>query len=278
VLALLTFFPSDAPSSTVLVREGESPVVGRDPECEIPIADPRVSTRHARVFRRGSAWWLLDLGSKNGTFVNAARAMEAELRDGDRISFGGLLVQVDLVSEDRLSAFLAGRLNRRRHSGVVKAALEEARDPQMLLDRLVDSAVGLASAQRGVVLVCSSDGALRSRSAADPASFVDEPATNAAVERVLSTSRPAVVAGGVDTARAPSGDRAVACIPLREGSRVVGVLVLEGRQSAVSFSDHEVDILESLADRATNLLSGSHPELELRPLTDAALLAAGTVR
>jgi hypothetical protein len=280
VLALLTFYPHDAPSSTSLLREGESPVVGRDHECDIPIADGRVSSRHARLVCRGGAWWLLDLGSKNGTLVNGTPAMETELRDQDRISFGGVHAQVDLVSEDRLSAFLAARLARRKSSGVIRAALEQAPDPHVLLKRLVDSAVGLASAERGLVLVCSVDGPLMSHSEPPAArSAATRAASHAAVERVLSTARPAVFAAQeFSNGHAASGvsqdGAALACIPLREGSRIVGVLVLEGKRSVVSFSDHEVDMLEALVDRATNLLSGTHPELELRALTDATLVSS----
>lgn len=48
-------------------------VLGRDPECELPLKDPRVSWRHLRLELTGGAPLLTDLGSSNGTYVNGVR-------------------------------------------------------------------------------------------------------------------------------------------------------------------------------------------------------------
>ena len=58
--ALLTLCPKDAPSSTVVLREGESPVAGRDPGCEVLLEDVRASTRHARFDWKERVWRLVD--------------------------------------------------------------------------------------------------------------------------------------------------------------------------------------------------------------------------
>ena len=65
-------------------------VVGRDPISDLPILDPAVSRRHAelRVDDDGSVVNVIDLGSRNGTWINDARVMRGELRAGDRIAFG----------------------------------------------------------------------------------------------------------------------------------------------------------------------------------------------
>ncbi|MBI4420594.1 MAG: FHA domain-containing protein, partial [Gemmatimonadetes bacterium] len=57
------------------VREFEVPEVrlGREPECEWPIAGEGsevVSGRHARFFHRDGKWWVEDVGSRNGTSLN----------------------------------------------------------------------------------------------------------------------------------------------------------------------------------------------------------------
>ena len=41
--------------------------VGRDPVCELVVADGSISRRHATLERRGTAWYVVDLGSANGT-------------------------------------------------------------------------------------------------------------------------------------------------------------------------------------------------------------------
>lgn len=66
--------------------------VGRDPDNGIVIADPRVSHHHAWIGIVDDKVVLRDLGSTNGTFLNARRdalVTEAALMPGDTIFFGG---------------------------------------------------------------------------------------------------------------------------------------------------------------------------------------------
>jgi hypothetical protein len=71
-------------------------VVGRDPSCEIVVADGSVSRRHARLERRGGIWWVVDQGSANGTYLNSLRVAEQALRNGQELRFGALAFRVDL--------------------------------------------------------------------------------------------------------------------------------------------------------------------------------------
>ena len=70
------------------VGDSRSIVIGRSRECDIQIADPNVSRRHAELRREGSAFWLVDLGSTNGIDVNGRRQARAKLSDGDRLTIG----------------------------------------------------------------------------------------------------------------------------------------------------------------------------------------------
>ena len=71
------------------VGVGDDPVViGRLAECDVVLADPNVSRRHAEVRRDGSGFVVVDLGSLNGTRVNGAKITERQLRDGDEITVG----------------------------------------------------------------------------------------------------------------------------------------------------------------------------------------------
>ena len=45
-------------------------VIGRHPSCEWVVANDTVSSRHARMVYHHDQWWLEDLGSRNGTFLN----------------------------------------------------------------------------------------------------------------------------------------------------------------------------------------------------------------
>ena len=66
--------------------------VGRSAEATVrfhPVEDLEVSSIHAVVTRRGDAWYLRDLDSRNGTWLDGARvATEQPLSEGSRIRFG----------------------------------------------------------------------------------------------------------------------------------------------------------------------------------------------
>jgi pSer/pThr/pTyr-binding forkhead associated (FHA) protein len=65
--------------------------IGRGVENDIVIASKRVSREHACIRRAGRRLILEDLGSTNGTYLNAERILSpAALRDGDRITIGDL--------------------------------------------------------------------------------------------------------------------------------------------------------------------------------------------
>src|ERR1039457_7690997 len=63
-------------------------VVGRDLDCDIPLASRSVSRRHALVEKTPNGWVVRDLGSANGTRVNGARVTEAPLVAGAAVMFG----------------------------------------------------------------------------------------------------------------------------------------------------------------------------------------------
>lgn len=66
---------------------GAVSIIGRSPECQVLVADPRVSRRHAMVRRQDGGHYLFDLGSFNGTYLNGMRVTATrQLRGGDVIT------------------------------------------------------------------------------------------------------------------------------------------------------------------------------------------------
>ncbi len=97
-------------------------IIGRSPDCDIILPDRQVSRRHARVFRRGDRYYIEDLHSKNGTWVNGYPVHDVvPLEDGDEIqialrfklAFVGTgataPLSVDAVTTEGLHVDLAGR-------------------------------------------------------------------------------------------------------------------------------------------------------------------------
>jgi hypothetical protein len=63
-------------------------VLGRSRDVDVQIEDANVSRRHAEIVQEGSVYWLVDLGSTNGTEVDGRRVQRAQLADGSRFTVG----------------------------------------------------------------------------------------------------------------------------------------------------------------------------------------------
>ncbi len=73
----------------------EEMTIGRAPGCAIVIIDSFASQLHARVFHRDAAWFVEDLGSTNGTWVNRTRVHgPVKLSVGDRLKVGDTIMEV----------------------------------------------------------------------------------------------------------------------------------------------------------------------------------------
>jgi len=73
-------------------------IVGRHPECTIQLDSNAVSRKHAQIVREGDAYFVEDLASGNGTFINGKRIEGNErirLQHEDRIKFGPLLARFE---------------------------------------------------------------------------------------------------------------------------------------------------------------------------------------
>ncbi|HEY6099087.1 MAG TPA: FHA domain-containing protein [Anaeromyxobacter sp.] len=85
-----------ASAGTVFVLQDVPTVVGRSEEAHLLIADPWISSMHAMFERRGDEIWVVDLDSRNGTFVADERVTEGRVVDGGVVRFGRTEVRVDL--------------------------------------------------------------------------------------------------------------------------------------------------------------------------------------
>ncbi len=71
-----------------LALDAEQLTIGRKPDNDLVIDNPAVSGHHAKIVKVQAVYFLEDLGSTNGTFVNEKRIDKKQLRDGDRVLIG----------------------------------------------------------------------------------------------------------------------------------------------------------------------------------------------
>ena len=70
-------------------------VIGRDLSCDIKLQDEGISRRHLEIYPDANGWWLKDLGSSNGTYLDGRRVQQCPLPTTASISFfdGGPVVK-----------------------------------------------------------------------------------------------------------------------------------------------------------------------------------------
>ena len=79
---------------STLPLQGSRLTAGRLDRCDLSITDSSVSREHAAFVRRGERWWVVDLGSTNGTRVNGRRAAEHPIAPGDQVELGDALLEL----------------------------------------------------------------------------------------------------------------------------------------------------------------------------------------
>lgn len=104
------------PNITIEIRVGQRKVsqshfsqpeviIGRDTHCDLAVADEALSAHHARMIYHHGQWWLEDLNSKNGTFLNREKLIvPAVVITGDEFKCGNTLFSIRIDSSDKLSA------------------------------------------------------------------------------------------------------------------------------------------------------------------------------
>jgi len=83
--------------------------VGRSPRNDLCLKDPYLSHRHLKISKRGEKYFIQDLGSKNGTFVNGvilSPDVELEIAEGVAITMGMSVVCLGRACLDSVMPFL----------------------------------------------------------------------------------------------------------------------------------------------------------------------------
>jgi diguanylate cyclase (GGDEF)-like protein len=113
--------------------------LGRDPQIELPLEDDLISRRHCRVVPDSGSYFVEDLRSTNGTRLNDRPiAGRAELKAGDTIRLGGIVVKFTFAEQSELSYHaamnmrvgtdeLTGLVARRRFDPALERALTAAK-------------------------------------------------------------------------------------------------------------------------------------------------------
>lgn len=74
----------------------DSMTIGRKSSNDIHIDSMAVSGKHARIVKIGESFFIEDIGSTNGTYVNAEKISQAALKDGDVVTLGTFTLKLQM--------------------------------------------------------------------------------------------------------------------------------------------------------------------------------------
>ncbi len=323
----------------IVVEEGvrselefDRPVIsiGRAIDNDIRIASPAVSRRHCRIETGPEGVWIIDLESSNGTLLNGQRVKRGLLKPGDNLRVGKAVLQIepedlpkagDTQRIDGLAEELVGgepigvqtmtgeaqreRENLRVFARLTRELLRET-DLNKLLRSIVDSAIALAGAERGFLLLDESIPAVNgldaragdSGDAAPPLrvrvarSFDHEDIpvpssrlSSGIAQRVIDTKQALMsIDAGRDSRFSGMASvedlrlRSVICVPLvavaERAAKVDGVLYVDNRLQESAFAADDLELMRLLADQAAIAIRNARLMAELRERNERVVQSA----
>jgi adenylate cyclase len=275
------FVSNGSRAGTVFFLDEVPTAIGRSTRCDVAIPDSWISSKHCQLELRGGEWWVVDLGSRNGTYLDGTRIREASLREGSRLSFGETDAVFHLAVPDRAAVdvrrsatairYLSeaatqivaapGRSEAadasRRQLAVLHAigkALVETSSLEDSLSSLLRAVASEARAERSALLLMDANGAMVPRAYAPP----DAPPR-------LSTTIVSAAVGAragllvMDAQRDErfskresiifGGIRSCVCVPIWAENRILGALVLD-RAVVQPFTAEDLDLVTVAAYQA----------------------------
>jgi len=272
--------------------------LGRQGDSDLVLLDHRISRRHARIVQDDRGYVLEDTESRHGTFVNGDRVSTWALTGGDQISLGGVdAYHIAFLTEESALPSLLEKFGKAaegapqptqqlQHLGLLlqmAQILNSAPALDEVLITLVDSALQLTDAERGMLFLRDDNGGLhlrlaRGRGGVHLGSKVAD-YSHAVVERVAESGREEVTIEEERTGRAEqetgiigSGMRGVVAVPLQKlpmmdmsrgetirqtAPELLGVLYLDSRSRATSIDRLDRQVLQTLAMEGATVIENA---------------------
>jgi sigma-B regulation protein RsbU (phosphoserine phosphatase) len=267
-------------------------VLGRQTDSGICLESQAVSRHHARILRVDSNFFVEDMGSSNGTYINGSRIRErVPLTEKDTLQIGpyifglrvppapvvadeGLVIRSQIsASGSDLSLFVQDPARKLEVVLEIAQSLSRTLDLDVLLTKLLDHLMILfPQADQGIVLLCEGDRlivrAQHNRRADDPTAVTySRTVVKKALEDGVGILSEDVHADERFTPSATLtalGLRSLICVPLitQDGQRL-GVLQLDRFRSGKSFSTEDLQLLTTIGLQVKVVLENASLHAEL---------------
>jgi len=269
--------------------------VGRKVDRDLVIPDPRVSREHASIVCENGQFFVVDQGSKHGTFVNGEKIDRKKLERNDRLEFGardvaymifyplhatsntareflsqisGIQIAPEASDLEKLTLFMeaARKLN-------TIGVLDE------ILVTLLDATLTLTNAERGYIFMRDNEGILKlaaGRNKKGEPLLDDTTISRSVLEGALSSNSEYLVTDTSEMLDVKERQsivafdlRTVICMPLRKplvqtsrdeqrsGGEVMGALYVDSRFASRNIGEVGSDILRAIATQAAQLIENA---------------------
>ncbi|MBC8202651.1 MAG: FHA domain-containing protein [Planctomycetes bacterium] len=263
--------------NTFPLPQGEPQLIGRSSE-SLPLTDPTVSRRHAELTPDGDKWFLRDLESSNGTFLNGRRLVDrVALRPSDEVGCGSTLFLISertsLPTETILSStsldtsaesvivtsphsFQAAK-NHLRMVYRLTAATAGTIDATAILQRLIAVVADEFKSDRAIGVLFNDDGHIDTSIEAVDGNLRDraQPFCESLVLHVCQERRGLLIADitedirfSGDTSVKSSNIRGCICVPLIAHDQVLGAILLESHSATRHWTDEEFQLLTAATE------------------------------
>jgi len=267
----------------VIIVEEDSITIGRGQDCEVRIDDPLASRHHCRLERLGTEVFLVDLDSRNGTWIEGDQVDRLVVSASDVIRIGSTTLKIAGGLADRLASMESTQTQETpREKDMLQTLLAVSRtlEQEERMERsaalLVDAAVTLTRAERGFLFLLE-DGrtslALARNFAREPVPAPETKFSRTLLEKALKTKKPILLQdaasdgefAGVESI-SDLGLRSVLAVPLQYHGTILGLLAVDHRLTAAAFQVHDADLLAGLAGMAAAHLGAAHERVAMGKL------------
>lgn len=261
--------------------------IGRLPENDLVLAHPYVSRRHAELVLEPDGCYVVDQGSRHGTFVNGQPATRHLLVEDDTVHFGALdgpsLHITALESHDtstirdiieQIPEVSGNALEKMRWFFESARKLKTSDAIDQVLVALLDTTLQLTQVERGYVFLRNEAGEMQLALGRDNKgeALTDEATlSHGAMRQAVSTANEFIVTDTLtadpekrSASMVAHSIRSVICIPLRKhrvgvahDSDLLGLLYLDSRLKAGSLTQIDNDLLRTIATDAAALIDNA---------------------
>jgi hypothetical protein len=270
----------------------ETIFVGRAPDNEIYINDKSVSRKHLKITKRGEKYYVTDLGSKNGTFIDGMRVTgrnEYEVREGIPIAVGKTFLSIGKAYPDDVLAVLdsidlfkeldeegKGEVQDRPMTAKknmdliynVSNVLMQSLNMKEVMERILHYILELLKRiDRGVIILIDQDTGQPSEVISIIKANKDDSKaaySRTIVERVIKEREPVSMLDTLEEKEINlsesirvSGIRSIMCVPLISRSKVMGVIYVDSVNEPHGFRKEDLDLLTALSSPAAVAIENS---------------------